>query len=196
LIYEGELQPFKKGSRGVKTQDMHIHTVPWPVKALEDLHENKVTMRITLSYFVEPSPGGVGWNEDHRYQSHGLRFDVIRTSESLDEFKQRISRVEWEDPKQRPEFTKETRNWVIGKNGRIHGSLHSDWWIGTGAELAVCNKIAIYPVTGWWKERAHIGRHDQKARYSLIVSLVTDKTNVDLYTPITNFNTVQTETMI
>lgn len=95
LIYEGELQPFKKGSKGVKTNDMHIHTVPWPLKALEDLGENRVAMRLTLSYFVEPSPGGIGWKEDHRYQSHGLRFDVIRPNEDLEEnFSSRMGRPE------------------------------------------------------------------------------------------------------
>ena len=40
------------------------------------------------------------------------------TGETLKEFKQRISKAEWEDPKQRPRSAKETRNWVIGEAGR------------------------------------------------------------------------------
>lgn len=197
LIYEGELQPFiKPKGKPPKTNHMHIHTLPWPVKALEDLEENKVQMRVTLSYYIEPSPGGVGWQTDHRYQSHGLRFETIRLFETMEEFKKRLSKAEWEDPAIRPETAEETRNWVIGPKGRTHGSIHSDWWIGKGAELAVCNKLAIFPVTGWWKERAHQGRHDEMARYSLVISLETKKTDVDLYTPITNFNTVETETMV
>src|SRR5262249_20769138 len=147
LIYEGELQPFCKEDSTYKTYEMHVHDVPWPTEILEDLGAAHITMRVTLSYFIEPSPNRIGWGLNHRYQSHGLRFDVIRLpGESLREFKQRISRAEWDDPQQRPRSAKETRNWVIGEAGRTHGSLHSDWWEGKAAELARCNQIAVYPV--------------------------------------------------
>jgi hypothetical protein len=52
------------------------------------------------------------------------------------------------------------------------------------------------PVTGWWKERQHLGRHDRKARYSLIVSIETPEAGVDLYTPISEDVSVQTEIMM
>jgi hypothetical protein len=39
-------------------------------------------------------------------------------------------------------------------------------------------------VTGWWKERPHLNRWNRQARYSLIVNIETDSTEVDLYTPI------------
>jgi hypothetical protein len=129
-------------------------------------------------------------------QSHGLRFDVIRpASESLDEFKKRVSAAEWKDRK-RPKAAKETRNWVVGENGRHHGSLHSDWWQGKGVDLSTCNQLAVYPVIGWWKEREHLEQYNKVARYSLIISLEAPDVDVDLYTPITNFNTVETETMV
>lgn len=44
--------------------------------------------------------------------------------------------------------------------------------------------IAVYPVVGWWRERAYLGKHDGKVRYSLVVSLETPDVSVDLYTPI------------
>ena len=150
---------------------------------------------MTLSYFIEPSPNSVGWGVNHRYASHGLRFDVIRPLEGVDDFKKRVSRTEWEDPKVRPRSVEETREWVIGSNGRTHGSIHSDWWEGKAVALARCNRIAVYPVTGWWKERQHLGRHDRQARYSLIVTIETARTDVDLYTPISQDVNVQTEIM-
>ena len=167
-----------------------------PSLSLEGLGETPVKMRVTLSYFIEPSPGNVGWGVNHRYGSHGLRFDVIRLpGETLTEFKLRISKAEWPDPKRPPQNAPETRNWVIGENGRTHGSLHCDWWLGQAVEFARCNKLAVYPVSGWWKDRPHLNRYDRKARYSLVVSIEAPSINVDLYNPVTTYNSVQTEWM-
>ena len=33
-------------------------------------------MRVTLSYFIDPSPGARGWTTRYGYESHGLRFAV------------------------------------------------------------------------------------------------------------------------
>ncbi len=175
LIYEGELQPFRKEQNEIKTNHMHVHELPWPREVLEDLEEEMVAMRVTLSYFVEPSPNNVGWGVNHRYASHGLRFDVIRPTEGLDGFKRRISRDFWDGPDVRPKNAKETRNWVVGEDGRSLGSLHSDWWMGTAAQLARSGSIIVYPVSGWWRERKHLDRYDRPARYSLIVSIRTKK---------------------
>lgn len=191
LIYEGGIQPFCRTKSGCKTYEWHLHELPWPKEVLEELGETPVSMRVTLSYFIEPSPNNVGWGENHRYASHGLRFDVIRPLEEVKTFKGGISKNEWDAPNTRPHRVQETREWVIGSNGRTHGSLHSDWWEGKAIELARCNVIAVYPVTGWWKERHHLGRHDRKARYSLIVTIETPET--DIYTPISQEVTVQAE---
>jgi hypothetical protein len=172
---------------------MHFHELPWPKAVLEGLGETHVSMRVTLSYFIEPSPGRRGWTNKHRYQSHGLRFDVIRPLEGVADFRKRITSTEWEAPKKRPKNVKETRNWVIGDDGRTHGSLHSDWWEGDASMLAQCNRIAVYPVTGWWRERPHLERWGMKARYSLVVSIETPGVDVDLYAPIVNETTIATE---
>jgi hypothetical protein len=165
---------------------MDVHTIPWPTSVLEDLGETEVTMRVTLSYFIEPSPGRRGWttSTSHRYQSHGLRFDVIRVQEDEDAFAKRLTREAW-DSDNRPTSTPDNRRWVVGSDRRTNGSLHSDWWRGLASDLAVCNRIAVYPVTGWWKERKHKGRVESSTRYSLVVSLETDDQSVDLYTAIT-----------
>lgn len=193
LIFEGELQPFHKVGSEYKTKEMHLHRIPWPTELLEQLGEVPVTMHVTLSYFIEPSPGRCGWGERHRFQSHGLRFDVINPLETEEQFKQRISRAMWADNAERPDTVPEMRNWVVGNKGRTRGSIHSDWWTGTAAELSRCGTLAVFPVTGWWRERHHLMRWDRKARYSLIVSIETPEVDVDLYTPIVNQAMVTTE---
>ena len=72
----------------------------------------------------------------------------------------------------------------MGDRQRHRGSLHKDIWRGTAAELASRGFIAVYPAKGWWRTRPAQVRHDLPARYSLIVSIRTPDTDVDLYTPI------------
>lgn len=74
--------------------------------------------------------------------------------------------------------------WRLGANARNRGSIHSDTWQGTSAELASSSFIAIMPVIGWWRERTNLRRWESKTRYSLIVSIKTENTEVDVYTPI------------
>ncbi len=92
LITESELQPFFKDEdddqRRVKTREMRMHPLPWPTEELSALQNTEVTMRVTLSYFVEPSPGERGWTPRYGYQSHGLRFAVRHALESVQTFQQ------------------------------------------------------------------------------------------------------------
>ena len=76
---------------------------------------------------------------------------------------------------------------------KVADTVHSYWWTGNAADLAATNLIAVYPVTGWWRERPHLGRFNSSARYSLIVSIETANVEVDLYTPIVNQATILTE---
>jgi hypothetical protein len=151
LIFEGELQPFQKVAGEYKTKELHLHRIPWPTDVLQELGEINVTMRVTLSYFIEPSPGRRGWGEKRRFQSHGLRFDVISPLETEEQFTRRISRAMWEERDQRPDNVPEMRNWVVGSRGRTRGSVHSDWWTGTAAELASCGTLAVYPNRCRWR---------------------------------------------
>lgn len=80
----------------------------------------------------------------------------------------------------------DSQAWTLGPDLRSKGSLHSDIWRGTATALAARRHIAVYPVGGWWKERPQLGRGNDKVRYSLIVSVKTPSTEVDLYTPIAN----------
>jgi len=77
-------------------------------------------------------------------------------------------------------------NWLVGPVGRSLGSLHQDEWTGTGQELAATGSIAVYPVGGWWKSNGRADRASRPVRYALVVSLRTDRQDVDLYTPVAN----------
>lgn len=181
LVIEGELQPFEKKSM----KDMHLHKLPWPREQLRSLGEVPVTLKITLSYFIEPGPGEVGWKDKYRYPSCGLRFDVINTNETIDDFKKRVNyKMRGEDKKDKGEGTSGSERWYLGSDNRDVGSIHSDYYEANAIDLYESNYIAIYPVVGWWRERGYLGKSDNPIRYSLVVSISTPKVDVDLYTPI------------
>ncbi|MCK4982147.1 MAG: hypothetical protein KAS17_04435 [Victivallaceae bacterium] len=140
-------------------------------------------MRVTLSYFIEPGPGEIGWQDRYRYASHGLRFDLNSPTESKNQFLRRINAKSRDDDNGHPGTSSASEHWILGQ-ARDKGSVHSDIWQGSAAELAASNLIAIYPTIGWWKERAHLERWNRKTRYSLIVSIYTPEQEVDIYTPV------------
>jgi hypothetical protein len=183
LIIQSELQPFDKKDYRYITKDMHIHEIPWPKEVLESLFDTPIQMKITLSYFIEPGPGEVGWKDRYRYASCALRFDV-NGSNTREMFIKSISKAMNDESENVEKSGGGGVAWILGPTNRNVGSIHSDTWTGTAALLATSNLIAVYPATGWWKERAHLGRWDKKIRYSLVISISTPKQGVDLYTPI------------
>ena len=142
-----------------------------------------VQLKITLSYFIEPSPGLSANIEPQRYQSFGLRFDLRRKGERLTIFKQRVNAAEREDPKIAPRVEPDDDRWLLGPNSISAGSLHSDVWSGPAIELLGRDTICIKPVNGWWRDRAREHVH-KKTRYSLIVTFKAKNVDIDLYTPI------------
>jgi len=193
LVYQGQLQPFELRGSEDRTRDFHLHALPWPKVVLESLGEELATVKITLSYFIEPSPGRRGWERKFRYASHGLRFAMRGAEESDPEFRQRVTKDDWDEHRGRPSTAEPQRDWMFGWRRRTCGCLHSDSWTSTAAELASCGQVAVYPVTGWWRERKHLGRIEHAARYALIVTISTPDTDVDLYTPVTQQIGIATE---
>ncbi|MHB1332893.1 MAG: S8 family peptidase [Sulfuriferula sp.] len=186
LIAQDSLQPFFKDGSQIKTRDINLHSLPWPTEVLQALpEETRVEMKVTLSYFVEPNPGERGWVNKYRYASHGLRFDVRRPLESLEAFQQRVNK-QARDEESSHRAVNESGTWNLGENLRKLGSIHSDTWHGSAAELAERGYIAVYPVIGWWKERANLQRWGKRARYSLIVTIKTPDVETDIYTAVTN----------
>ncbi len=186
LISEATMQPyderFDQSGRRFVTRDMHLYNLPWPTDVLAELGETEVSMRVTLSYFIEPSPGEVGWDNRYRYASHALRFDVNGPEESEDEFIRRVN-TQARDDGEHPGTEGIAQNWLIGEARNV-GSIHSDIWVGRAADLAGSNRIAVYPAVGWWRERHHLGRWNRQCRYSLVVSIYTSEEEVDIYTPV------------
>ena len=75
--------------------------------------------------------------------------------------------------------------WLFGRDQQTStGSLHTDIWTGTAADLANKEAIAIYPVAGWWKNRPLMDQSDQGVNYSLVVSIEAPEVDVDLWTPV------------
>lgn len=183
LICEDQLFPFKKEGGDIKTRDMNLHRLPWPLDELEALGEAEVEMRVTLSYFIEPNPSARGPKSRYRYESHGLRFDVKRPQESEQAFQARIN-VAARDEEEHTRTTGSDPHWIIGTDNRHKGSLHSDIWRGSAADLASRGVIAVYPTLGWWKTRQGLKRYNSPARYALIVSIHAPEAEVDLYSAI------------
>lgn len=44
--------------------------------------------------------------------------------------------------------------------------------------------IAVYPVSGWWKEQPNRDRSEKGARYALVVSIETTDVETDIWTPV------------
>lgn len=185
LIVEDELQPFVKKENGsITCNEMHIHTLPWPKELLSDCENANVKMRVTLSYYIEPGPGEIGWKDKYRYPSCGLSFDVNNPTEDRENFTKRISKEMREDENEKGEVKNDSSRWTLGVNNRNVGSIHSDIWEGTASQLSESNLIIVYPKSGWWKSRTNLKKYNSYIRYSLIVSIEAPEIDVDLYTAI------------
>jgi hypothetical protein len=182
LVVEGVIRPFDQG----KMREMHIHLLPWPTNVLAGLGEIEVSLRVTLSYFIEPNPGSRGWKRRYAYPSHGLRFALKRATETVHQFRQRVNvRAREEDENWVPgQGVAETGRWMFGSDLRTVGSLHTDIWTGQAADLAARGAIAVYPISGWWKERPELDHSNLGARYALVVSIITPEDAADVWTPI------------
>lgn len=192
LIAQDSIQPFDGG----KMSQINFHRLPWPDEALREIGEESVRLRVTLSYFIEPNPSRRGQTTRFRYASHGLRFAIKGPTESLDEFRKALNRRALEEDERRPSGRKAGADWFFGEKARDKGSLHSDWLWTSAAELADRGVIAVYPVSGWWKDLPKRDRSRVGALYSLIVSIETEAVNVDLWTPVASLVGVPIATSI
>lgn len=189
LISEAYIQPFtrKQNDQGNLSatpsfNEIHYYNLPWPKSELEKLENKKVSLKITLSYFIEPSPGEMAQVVPARYQSFGLRFELKRKSDTEAAFKHRINKLERSGTPP-PEAEIDSR-WTFGPKSIAAGSVHSDVWTGPAIDLSSRDKIAIYPVAGWWRYRNHLKRYNSVARYSLVVSISSQEEDVNLYAEI------------
>lgn len=180
LIVQESIRPFVDG----KLREIHFFELPWPREVLQSLGETSVRLRVTLSYFIEPNPGRRGWRNRHRYASHGLRFEVKGPTESLEELRKRLNERALEEDEEKPATGGDSSEWYLGEQARSRGSIHSDILRGFAADLAERGVVAVYPVSGWWKEQPRRDRSDKGARYALVVSIETPGVEADIWTPV------------
>jgi hypothetical protein len=180
LIVQSEICPYRDG----KMREMHILELPWPEAVLRELEEAEVELRVTLSYFIEPNPACRGWKGRYQYASHGLRFDIRRAEESIPEFERRLNLRARSEEAEDTGGAPSDDGWLLGENARRRGSLLQDTWRGTAADLASRGVVGVYPVGGWWKDKRKPNRSGARARYSLIVSIRTEREDVDVWTPV------------
>lgn len=182
LIAEAPIQPFVKGDNGGPVfNEMHFYDLPWPKAALEKIENGIVTMKVTLSYFVEPNLSGRAATRPETYRSFGLRFAIKKRSDTKEQFKRRVSGQQEKDT---PGPQQEGDYWLLGSNAAQAGSLHCDLWRGRAIDLALHDAIGVYPVTGWWKTHPGQKRFNDKGRYALVISISAPGHNVDMHSEI------------
>ena len=103
LIAQNTIQPFRRkivtkegGKRAysVITNEIHYYKIPWPREAFEQIYNQTVRLKVTLSYYIEPNPGAAGTRYARTYQSFGLRFDLKRRDEDRDAFRAHVNDLE------------------------------------------------------------------------------------------------------
>lgn len=182
LVTQDRFKPFEGPKFSVRT--FRLHQLPWPVDELQALGASDVALRVTLSYFIEPTASRRGWRKRYAYASHGLRFELkAPTDNTVQEFVKRVNR-QAQTEEDSGASSGQAGRWLVGPNQRNVGSLHQDIWEGSGADLAASGVLAVYAVGGWWKNNGRPDRADLPVRYSLVVSLATENSEIDLYTPI------------
>ncbi|MBQ0143272.1 MAG: S8 family peptidase [Prevotellaceae bacterium] len=179
FVNEEIIRPYtlKDKASELSFAQMHLYKLPWPKEVLSGLGDKIVRLKITLSYYVEPSPGEREILNKYKYASTGLRFDVNCPTETEEQFKARVSHVIQDDVRT---LKNDSSRWGIGIQRRNHGSIHSDYIEDTASNISECNMIAVYPATGWWKSRKN--KKDAEINYSLVVSLEAPET--DIYTSV------------
>ena len=197
LLREDTITPFKGSAGAAGLNDCHIHGLPLPTALLQANPATTCTLKVTLSHFTAPNPSASNRIPGSRYRYAGclLRFQVRHKDDSVAEFESRVAKVAEEDEEANEEGL-EARNdsaWALGAKLRGKaGSLVQDIWQGSAADLTQMDRIAVFPVKGWWAARSFNDRnspwyrcHRRTVRYSLIVS-VEIAAEVQLYNEINN----------
>ena len=180
LFAQAVIQPF--ASRGGRRfNKCHYYTRPTPPGMLETLDNERVGLKLTLSYFIEPNPGLSASVDPQRCQSHGLRFDHQRRRETVTRFEQRVNPAERDG--RRPAGEGADPNCMLGEDSISAGSLHCDVWTGPAIDLLDRDTLCVKPVNGWWRHRASLDICNRKSRYALIVTLRAPNPDVEILRP-------------
>lgn len=176
---EGTIQPYKGKAGNASLNECHLITLPWPQALFAGNPDTTFSLRVTLSYFVQPNPGTRSWDngKKYKYASHLLGFTPKHAGHSMTEFR---SRLNAEEENLADSLT--DSGWALGdKLRRKGGSLIQDVWKGSATDLASMEAIAVFPrAKGWWatrkydEDRQEHNCHLKSVPYSLIISIETE----------------------
>ncbi|MHB8285540.1 MAG: S8 family peptidase [Caulobacteraceae bacterium] len=183
LVAEAALQPFRRDGQSVRMNALHFYNLPWPKVALAALAERNVRLRVTLSYFIDPNPSADAPLAPARYRSFGLRFDLRKKGEKAQAFQKRINDLA-QIPDEDLDLVEPDADRLFGAKSISAGSLHSDEWLCSAADLIDRDRLAVYPVGGWWKQSRKVAISNRQARYSLVITLDAGDVEIDLYSEI------------
>ena len=171
LVIEDQLQPYERQMKGnrlqaIRLKEMKYFKLPWPNVTLKDLGATEVSMRCTLSYFVEPDPHAVTRDRIERYHSYRLKFDVKRYGEEDGRAQARMNllAVGAGLPAKADDD-----GWLMAQ--RSMGTIVQDEWTGPAYKLAERAGISVVPIRGWWGDLPNLEKYTLPARFSLIVSI-------------------------
>ena len=201
LLREDQLNPYTGTSGSASLGDCHIHALPWPRELLQANLASTFRMKVTLSYFTAPNPSANNALRGSRYRYGGclLRFRVRHKDEGDADFERRLGRDAEEEGADDDtlDALPTDGGWALGTRLRgKSGSLVQDVWQGSGADLAQMDRIAIFPVKGWWASRTFpVGHpwhncHQRPIRYSLVVSIEAEQ-DLPIYTTIQTMISVE-----
>jgi hypothetical protein len=172
MLYEGVIRPSHRNAERNPERLADFIELPLPHVDLDELGEAPVTLAVTLSYFIEPTD-----NLTRRaYPGGRLRWDIQGPTEDADGFRARINRLARDQGHQRGGGS---FDWEIGTTARSRGTLQHDRARVAASQIAGSRLLAVYPVTGWWEDRA--ATWERKLPYSVIVSVDLGDVDVDLY---------------
>lgn len=198
LFHEAQISPYTGSTGSATINDCHIHELRLPTSLLQSLGATTCRMRVTLSYFIAPNPTASNRIPGSRYRYAGalLRYRVKHKDESVDEFMRLVAQEAEEDGDLVNEVESlHDPSWALGPQLRNKsGSIIHDIWEGSAADLTQMDRIAVYPVKGWWAKKSFRDGpwhhcHRKPLRYSLIISIEADA-DIPLYTEISNLLSV------
>ncbi|MDE9410307.1 S8 family peptidase [Acinetobacter nosocomialis] len=192
IVVERELNILKVEKNGdIRFDELHHHKVPIPkeliLKAVTENPTSLGRLKITLSYFIEPNPTSNKYATKYAYRSFGLGFNVKSPSQSEENFLATINSLAVDENYTGSQNSYE--GWLFKDDFRRLGSIHSDTWEGSIADLVSMDTVVVFPIYGWWKNSKFV-REDYKVRYSLIISVESDS-EIDIYNGIESLIAVE-----
>lgn len=169
------------GTREIGGTEAHIFRIPIPPELRNPSNESSVRIDVTLSYCARPrrtrrNPRG--------YLSTWLDWKASCKEEGYDSFGARImAELDGGSPRDGGKelawmLREDSRSGIVRQAKRSVGTLQKDWAIAPAHELPTDLCIAVVGHKGWDKNS------EDKAKYTLVVSLESLGGEISLYAPI------------